>query len=209
MANCRHGLVLSSPTRRAYRMGMPAATDTRSWTPNDVWALPDDGNRYECIDGVLLVTPAAVSEHQRFIEQLFLNLAPQVRTRALGELRCLAADIRLHPGNLVQPDLFVAAPAADGRLVRDWSEITSLRLAVEVLSPSTARYDRGLKRRYYQRALVEEYWIVDLEARLVERWRPDDERPEILSQTLTWQPSGADEPLAIDLEALFRGVLGE
>ncbi len=190
-------------------MGMPAATDPRSWTPDDVWALPDDGNRYECIDGVLLVTPAPANVHQRFIEQLFLLLAPQVGARAIGEMRCLAADIRLHPGNLVQPDLFVVPPVADGRRVRDWSEITALRLAVEVLSPSTARYDRGLKRRYYQRALVEEYWIVDLEARLVERWRPDDERPEIVSQTLTWQPSGAAEPLVVDVEALFRDVLGE
>jgi Uma2 family endonuclease len=158
---------------------------------------------------VLLVTPAAVNVHQRVIEQLFLQLAPQVHSRALGEMRCLAADIRLHPGSLVQPDLFVIPPAGDGRPVRDWSEVTALRLAVEVLSPSTARYDRGLKRRYYQRALVEEYWIVDLEARLVERWRPDDDRPEILSQTLTWQPSGADEPLVVDLVALFRGALGD
>ncbi|MEK7239788.1 MAG: hypothetical protein AAB224_04320 [Gemmatimonadota bacterium] len=47
---------------------MPAATDSRYWTPEDVWVLPDDGNRYECIDGVLLVTPAAVNVHQRVIE---------------------------------------------------------------------------------------------------------------------------------------------
>ena len=43
----------------------------------------------------------------------------------------------------------------------------------------------------------------------MERWRPDDDRPEILSQTLTWQPSGADEPLVVDLVALFRGALGD
>ena len=61
-------------------------------------------------------------------------------------------------------------------------------LAVEVLSPSTARADRTVKRRLYQRAGVPEYWIVDLEARLVERWRPADERPEVLTDTLTWRP---------------------
>ena len=189
-------------------MGMPAITDQRFWTPDDVWALPDDGNRYECIDGVLLVSPSPVRAHQLLIERLFLLLAPHVQTQGLGELHCLAADLQLHPGSLVQPDLFVAPRAVDGRAVRDWSDITALRLAVEVLSPSTARYDRGMKRRHYQHAGVEEYWIVDLEARLVERWRPDDERPEILAESMVWLPAAASEALLIDLPALFSEAMG-
>lgn len=189
-------------------MGMPAATESRSWTPADVWALPDDGNRYECIDGVLLVTPAAVRAHQRLIEQLFLRMAPQVHSLALGEMHCLAADIQLPPENLVQPDLFVIPPAQDGRLVREWRDVTALLLAIEVLSPSTARYDRGLKRRYYQRAGVAEYWVVDLDARLVERWRPGDDRPEILTESIAWRATDAAEPLVVDLAKLFADVLG-
>ena len=78
-----------------------------------------------------------------------------------------------------------------------------------MLSPSTARTDRGRKRECYQRAGVHEYWIVDHAARLVERWRPTDARPEIISGTLVWHPEGAATPLEIDLPALFREALGD
>ncbi len=97
-----------------------------------------------------------------------------------------------------------------GRPARDWRDITELRLVIEVLSPSTARYDRHLKRRRYQRARVSEYWIVDLDARLIERWRPDDQRPEILAERIVWQPD-PEQPvhLDIDVEAFFAEVHGE
>jgi Uma2 family endonuclease len=58
----------------------------------------------------------------------------------------------------------------------------------------------------YQRH-VPEYWIVDLDARLVERWRPEDTRPEILTERLDWLPEGALEPFQLDLPAYFAGFL--
>ena len=73
-----------------------------------------------------------------------------------------------------------------------------------MVSPSSARYDRVDKRSRYQEERVEELWLVDPESELVERWRPDDERPEILAKTLTWQPVGSDASLSIDLVALFE-----
>jgi len=82
-------------------------------------------------------------------------------------------------------------------------------LAVEVLSPSTARTDRFLKRREYQRRGVSEYWIIDPRGRSVERWRPGDDDPAILFDTLTWQPKADVAPLVLDLVALFRAVHGE
>jgi len=85
----------------------------------------------------------------------------------------------------------------------------ALLLAVEVLSPSSARNDRGHKRRYYQRNGLPEYWIVDLDSRLVERWRPDDTRPEVLTETLEWRPQGSAAPLVIELHTLFMEALGE
>lgn len=72
----------------------------------------------------------------------------------------------------------------------------------------TARYDRGLKRRFYQRNGVDEYWIVDLDSQLVERWRADDDRPEVLAATLLWAPAWSSVPLRIDLVALFERALG-
>lgn len=191
-------------------MGMPATIDPRYWMPADVLALPADGKRYECIDGELLVNPSPSYPHQDVVLEFAVRLREYCKTSgAIGRVLVAPADVQLDVRSLVQPDLFVAAPTRDGRPVRDWKDITVLRLAVEVLSPSTARYDRGLKRRHYQRAGVEEYWIADLEARLVERWRPDDERPEINAVSLVWQPGGANEALVIDLVALFTDALGE
>jgi len=78
-----------------------------------------------------------------------------------------------------------------------------------VLSPTTARGDRSVKRRLYQRVGVPEYWIVDLEAQLVERWRPADERPEVLTESLGWQPDPAVAPHVIDLAGFFSKILAE
>lgn len=109
---------------------------------------------------------------------------------------------------LVQPDLFVT-PLVEGRHPRTWQEVRALLLALEVLSPSSARADRQIKRRRYQRYGVPDYWIVDLDARLVERWRPADERPEILAERLEWQPATGLSPLPIDLPQLFAEILDE
>ncbi len=64
-----------------------------------------------------------------------------------------------------------------------------LLLAVEILSPSSQRADRTVKRRLFQRERVPEYWIVDIDARLVSRWRPDDTRPEEIDGRLEWAPA--------------------
>lgn len=87
-----------------------------------------------------------------------------------------------------------------------WEAAALPLLAIEVLSPSTARYDRAFKRRYYQRAEVAEFWVVDPYAELVERWRPGDERPEIMDGEVSWQPARDVTPLTIDLPALFAEV---
>jgi Uma2 family endonuclease len=81
-------------------------------------------------------------------------------------------------------------------------------LFVEVLSPSTARADRVLKRRRYQRHGVP-YWIVDVDARLVERWTPEVDHPEIVSGTLAWQPDPSLPPFTLDLDVVCAEALGE
>ncbi|HEU4588383.1 MAG TPA: Uma2 family endonuclease [Gemmatimonadales bacterium] len=176
------------------------------WTAAQVRALPDDGNRYEVVDGELLVTPAPVLLHQRAVRELYDRLRQIVTAHRIGSVLFSPADIELDERTLVQPDLFVA-PLVEGREPRSWPEIHTLLLAIEVLSPSTARADRNVKRRRYQRHGVAEYWIVDLDARLIERWRPADERPEILAEQLEWRPSGDAPPLTLDLVELFADVL--
>ena len=76
-----------------------------------------------------------------------------------------------------------------------------------MLSPSTARADRVAKRTLYREVGVPEYWIVDLDARTIERSTPSDPRPEILVDRLEWLPEGAAAPLVIDLNRYFATVL--
>lgn len=196
---------LPSRVQEAHFMAMPAAT---RWTADKVRALPDDGNRYEVIDGELFVTPSPTLRHQDAVLEVASLLRPYVNAHGAGHVLVSPADVIFDDGNLVQPDVFVT-PLVGGRRPREWSEVKTLLLAVEVLSPSTARADRRVKLRLYQRQHVPEYWIVDVDARLIERWRLDDQRPEIVAERLEWQPNPAHPPLVIDLPTCFRDVTGE
>jgi Uma2 family endonuclease len=182
--------------------------DFKVWTRQEVLALPDDGNRYELVDGELLVTPSPRPLHQLAVQAFYERLAPYVRAHRLVTLVLSPADLDLRSGQLVQPDLFVVRPE-DGRPLREWSQAGIPLLVVEVLSPSTARFDRVTKRRRYQRSGVASYWIVDLDARLVELWTPDASSPTIVDETLEWQLDPAAPALAIDLGACFREIWGE
>ncbi len=187
-------------------MGMPQTA--HYWTPDEVRELPADGRRYEVIAGELLMTPAPSFPHQEAVLILVRALTEYLERTKAGHAAFSPADLTPEPGALVQPDAFVVGLVA-GRRPRDWHDIDRLLLAIEVLSPSTARADRTIKRRLFQRASVPEYWIVDLEARLVERWRPSDERPEILTERLEWVPEPGSEPLVIDLPRFFGRVFDD
>jgi len=192
-------------------MAMPIQTwpEQGEWTVEQMWALaPDDGNRYEVIDGVLYVTPSPSNPHQDAVGQLYVTIQAYLgRWPKVGWVRMAPADVRFGLKRGVQPDLYVA-PLVDGHRPRTWQEITRLMLVAEVLSPGTARRDRGVKRRLYQQ-VADEYWVVDIRARVVERWKPRDRRAERLDTELRWHPAGAVEPLTLDLPAYFREVWDE
>jgi Uma2 family endonuclease len=188
-------------------MAMPAVK--RRWTAKEVRELIDANPlvtpRYELVDGELLVTPAPRLVHQEAVGVLFLLLRAYLETEPVGHALTSPSDVELEPEFLSQPDVFVM-PIDEWRRVRHGRIVNALSLAVEVLSPSSAGHDRVRKRPAYQRN-VPEYWIVDLDARLVERWRPADDRPEILTELLEWLPSGARGPLRVDLISYFSDVL--
>lgn len=186
-------------------MVMPSPWPQDPWTPERVIALPYDGNRYECLGGELLVTPAPRIAHVLTVSAVSELLAPFVRQHGLGILCHSPADISLDPFLLVQPDLFVI-PAELELPIREWRQLSSLLLVIEVVSPRAARHDRAAKRAHYQGAGIPEYWIVCADARLVERWRPNDARPEIVTATLVWQPRTGVVTLEIALPALFDEV---
>ena len=188
-------------------MGMPDTTghgtrDARHWTRDAVLALPDDGQRYELVSGTLVVTPAPRGLHQRAVAELYLRLQEWLGRHPVAHVLFSPADITLGEDEILQPDLFVYRTAS-GAPLRDWTEITELLLVIEVTSPGSARYDRELKRRRFQRAGIAEYWVVDLEGRMVERWRPGDEAPETITDELLWQPAPGGPGMVLDLEAFF------
>jgi Uma2 family endonuclease len=116
------------------------------------------------------------------------------------------ADLELEAGSVTQPDVFVVPTSLDieGRHL-EWSDVKSLLLAIEVLSPSSTRIDRVEKRDFYCDVGVPEYWIFDLDAQAVERWTPSRETPEIVRDHLVWMPS-SNLSISIDLVGLFDRI---
>ena len=170
-------------------------------TADMVRAFPDDGNRYELVHGELLVSPSPRWVHQRIVKRLIVSIDPFCEAHGCGELVTSPADISWGSDSLVQPDLFVVAPKEAGGL--DWSEVRTLDLVVEVLSPSTAKQDRFQKRRLYQLQGVKSLWLVDADLKQVEVWTPDAAFPKVESLRVTWTPPAADVSLTIELATLF------
>ena len=143
---------------------MPVMPRAGDWTVDDVDRLPDDGLRYELVDGVLLVTPAPVPRHQRAVGRLFfllrqaeLRQGETVETVETVETFVAPLDFRPTDRRSVQPDLLVVRRDDLGE-----KNITRpLLLAVEVLSPGTRSVDLLLKRGVYQESGVASYWLVD------------------------------------------------
>jgi Uma2 family endonuclease len=191
-------------SRRAYSMGMPVVK--RRWTVADLADLPDDGNRYEVVDGELLVTPSPTLRHQDAAFELAVLLREYLARERVGHVIVAPAEIVFSPSRGVQPDVLVA-PLIDGKRPERLEHIRELLLAVEVLSPTTARADRVTKRVLYRDQRVHDFWIVDLDTRVFERSVPEDPRVEVLDDHITWHPEGATSPLVIDLRAYFARVL--
>lgn len=135
------------------------------WTVADLAHTPDDGLRYELVDGVLLVSPAPSNRHQIVVGELHVLL----RAACPADARVMLAPTDYQPTDRrsLQPDLLVARRAD----VRDDPIRAPLVLAVEVLSPSTRSVDLLLKSGVYAESGVQAYWVVDPAVPLVRAWR--------------------------------------
>jgi Uma2 family endonuclease len=199
--------LLPNHERAEHSMAMPAIR--RRWTTAAVRALTDDWRqwpRYELIDGELLVTPAPGTAHQIAIVELIALLHAHLQNERIGVVVASPADLELQSGTITQPDVFVipAHSVAGGDEIH-WPDVKSLLLAVEVISPSSVRIDRVVKRDFYLDAGVPEYWVVDVDARIIERWTQSQDTPTIVRHELTWNPAGVGG-LVIDVGALFERI---
>jgi Uma2 family endonuclease len=140
------------------------------WTVDDLADLPDDGLRYELVDGTLLVSAAPSKLHQRAVGNLHLLL----RQACPAELEVFLAPTDYQPTRTrsLQPDLLVVSRDDPG----PGAVTTPLALAVEVLSPSSRSIDRLLKRALYEQAGVAQYWLVDPDEPSVTVWSLAGER---------------------------------
>jgi Uma2 family endonuclease len=181
-------------------MTIPGAAP--EWTYSEYARLPDDGIRYEVIDGEVCMTPAPGPPHQRVATELFYFLRDYVREHRLGEM-IFDIDLLFVTGQFLRPDmLFVPPESAAGVTDRGMEDTPGL--VIEVLSPHSKRIDRIKKPARYRDWGVPEYWVVDPFARTIERYRlAADTAPEIVHDVLVWQPSPDAPPLQLDVQKIF------
>jgi len=136
-------------------------------TYEDLRAMPDDGRRYELINGEVFMTPAPRPRHQRTIGRLYLSLADFVEERGLGEVLLAPTDVVFGERTAVQPDLlFIRKDRLS--IVTELNVQGAPDLVIEVLSPGNAAFDRETKLQVYARAGVRELWYLDPEVRTAE-----------------------------------------
>jgi Uma2 family endonuclease len=183
---------------------MNEPTSRYTWTYAEYARFPDDGNRYEVIDGEVLVTPAPSPRHQHVMFTLGIALREYVERHGLGVV-LPDVDLLFVTGQFLRPDLvFVPEAARDGLTDRGVEKAPGL--VVEVLSPVSSSIDLVKKPRRYGDFGVPEYWVVDPEERVVWVWRFAEgaREPERVRERLAWHPAGAGEPLVLELDEVFR-----
>ena len=185
---------------------MQALRNEKTWTYEDYRLLPDDGNRYEILEGVLYMSPAPLTLHQLLSKSLY-SLLLQLENDGRGWVFYAPIDVLMPGATPVQPDLvFVAIEQRQILTSRGIEGVP--KLIVEVLSPSNARYDRITKLNLYARCGVSHYWLLDPLARSLEVFRLDGETYRMLAalgpQNLFEHPEFPG--LRLDIDALFSRV---
>jgi Uma2 family endonuclease len=172
-------------------------------TWQDAQLMPEDGKRYEAIDGELYVTAAPTPRHQRIVHALDVELHQLLEVPSHGRVYPAPVGVAFADSEEgVQPDLiFIATERLE---IIGATEIHGAPdLVVEILSPSTADRDRTIKRKLYQRQGAGEYWIVDPAEESVEVWTATATTPDRYSDRLpVW--AGGKIVGEIDLISLFQ-----
>lgn len=185
---------------------MPMLATPHIWTADDLDRLPeDDGNKYEVVDGRLLVTPAPSLAHEAVLIEMARRIRAYCDAGAIGTV-FHRNDLKFDEHNLVDPDLSVVRVALPvGALT--WRDVPHPMLVVEVLSRSTRTHDLVWKAALYARERIPLAWIVDHRERVVHVVRPGlaTQRHDA---SLEWHPTGATVPFRMDLAAFFDAVIG-
>ena len=188
---------------KAGRYGVSTMQTTTPTTWEDVLRMPDDGNRYEFIGGRLYVTAAPVTRHQRICKRLQQALMRILEHAGHGEL-FFAPYLVEFPGTAdrVQPDILFVSKERRG-IITEKQVLGAPDLVVEILSPSTAHRDSGIKLDLYARRGVREYWIVDPVDDVVDVWRFGEQPGQERFEGKLPVRLGSEEMGVIDLDEVF------
>ena len=167
---------------------MATQAQAHGWTYQELLTLPDDGKRYEIIEGVLYEMPGANAVHARIITNLMVFIFGPLMTTLKIQLFTAPLDVFIRDGDPVQPDLLILLPDQLDLIAKRGVEGPPA-LVVEVLSPGNPEHDRITKRAIYARAGVAEYWIVSPEAATIEILTLHDSHYVVHARV------GGDEPL--------------
>ena len=140
-------------------MAVVLEKQARRWT-YDEYSRLDDDQRYEIIDGNLLMAPVPDTWHQDWSRELFRIIDRQVRNKELGKVFYAPLDVVLDETNTAQPDLIFISNA-NARIIQRRAIFGTPDLLVELVSPSSVKRDRYDKKELYARFGVKEYWIGD------------------------------------------------
>jgi Uma2 family endonuclease len=175
-----------------------------TWTYDEYARLPDDGNRYEVLDGEVLVTPAPSTDHQYIVARLTRALMAYVEAERFGVV-LPDVDVLFATGQFLRPDL-VVVPRSAREAVTSRGVDAPPALMIEILSPSSRSIDRVKKPRRYGEFGVPEYWVVDPEERCVWVWRftAGATEPDRLDRVVTWRPEGTTTPFEITIDEVLR-----
>lgn len=177
----------------------------RRFTVEEVDQFPDDGNRYELLDGVLFVTPGPGLPHQVIAARLlvaFMNVIDDLPDLGVWSPAVVPIDRK----SRLEPDLLVAAT---GGQLASWAKLGERWLAIEVSGSGSRIYDREYKRDAYLAAGVREVWLVDLTARTVAVSKAGAAKDVVHRDIVTWREPGSGREVRIELAVLFRLVEGE
>lgn len=178
------------------------ANTERLYTYEDYLKIDDD-NQYELIGGKLILVPAPKTFHQELVGELYSAIKEYVRNNNLGKVLIAPVDVLLSETEKPQPDImFISKERLD--IITEMNVQGAPDLVVEILSPSTGKYDRTAKSKMYYKHGVKEYWIVDPDHKTIEIFIPAEKNWNLFQSyddkdTLT-------SPLLTGLEIQLRDI---
>jgi Uma2 family endonuclease len=181
---------------------MAMAITVPRYTVDDLENFPDDGNRYELLDGLLLVTPAPAASHQLVASRIQGRLIEALQWTGHAHVVGPGAIVR-RPGTQLEPDILVYPARFSPNL--DWPKITEHWLAVEIVSRSSRIYDREFKVDAYFALGVQQVWLAERRDKSIEVWRSHGVN-EVARDVVRWRVPTVDIDVALDLGEVFAGL---